>query len=129
MFRLAIYLHFIIIFLFATKSVNSEQTEWIEGKTIKLQTLDKITARISTIDIKIGVPVRLGTLEINVKYCAYRPPEEPPEDAAFLEVRDLGYNNKSKIENVFSGWMFASSPAISSLEHAVYDVTILKCLS
>ena len=129
MFRLVIYLHFIIIFLIATKSVNSEQTEWIEGKTIKLQTLDKITARISTIDIKIGIPVRLVTLEINVKYCAYRPPEEPPEDAAFLEVRDLGYNNKSKIENVFSGWMFGSSPAISSLEHAVYDVTILKCLS
>ena len=129
MFKLVIYLHFIIIFLIATKSVNSEQTEWIEGKTIKLQTLDKITARISTIDIKTGIPVRLGTLEINVKYCAFRPPEEPPEHAAFLEVRDLGYNNDSKIENVFSGWMFASSPAISSLEHAVYDVTILKCLS
>ena len=129
MFKFAIYLHFIIVFLIATKSVNPEQTEWIEGKTIKLQTLDKITARISTIDIKTGIPVRLGTLEINVKYCAYRPPEEPPEDAAFLEVRDLGYNNESKIENVFSGWMFASSPAISSLEHAVYDITILKCLS
>ena len=129
MFKLVIYLHFIIIILIATKSVNSEQTEWIEGKTIKLQTLDKITARISTIDIKTGIPVRLGTLEINVKYCAFRPPEEPPEDAAFLEIRDLGYNNESKIENVFSGWMFASSPAISSLEHAVYDVTILKCLS
>ena len=28
---------------------------------------------------------------------------------------------------VFSGWMFASSPAVSALEHPVYDVTLLAC--
>ena len=129
MLKLVIYLHFIFFFVITTKNIYSEQTEWIEGKTIKLQTLDKITARISTIDITIGIPVRLGTLEINVKYCAYRPPEEPPEHVAFIEVRDLGYSSDSKIENIFSGWMFSSSPAISSLEHVVYDVTILNCSS
>ncbi len=115
----------ILTLIFFFKYAYSDQ--WIEGKTIKLQTLDKITARISTIEASVGVPIRLGTLEINVKYCAYRPPEEPPEHVAFLNIRNMGYNKNSSIEKIFSGWMFASSPAISSLEHVVYDLTIIKC--
>ncbi|MBU3655480.1 MAG: DUF2155 domain-containing protein, partial [Alphaproteobacteria bacterium] len=28
---------------------------------------------------------------------------------------------------LFSGWMFASSPAVSALEHPVYDIVVLDC--
>ena len=30
-------------------------------------------------------------------------------------------------ELLFSGWMFASSPGLSALEHPVYDVWVIRC--
>ena len=100
---------------------------WIEADSAKLQTLDKITARISALDVARNNPERFGTLEILVHRCAYRPPEEPPEDAAYLTVRDVGHDPSVAPKLVFTGWMFSSSPAISGLEHAVYDVTLIAC--
>ena len=41
-----------------------------------LQGLDKVTARVSTLSAPIGATVRFGTLEIIVRYCDKRPPEE-----------------------------------------------------
>lgn len=92
-----------------------------------LQGLDKITARISTFDAPLGDLVTFGSLSIRVHACHKRPPEEPPESAAFLEVIDD--RPDSDPIPVFSGWMFASSPALSALEHAVYDVWVLDCKS
>jgi hypothetical protein len=28
---------------------------------------------------------------------------------------------------IFSGWMFAQSPALSALEHPVYDIWVVDC--
>lgn len=109
------------------QSITSETITWLTGSTVSLQTLDKVTARIGTLQIEIGTTVQFATLEITAHHCAYRPPEEPPEHSAFLSIEDVGYDNKSAPQFVFSGWMFASSPAVSSLEHAVYDVTVLAC--
>ena len=100
---------------------------WVEAESAKLQTLDKITARILALDVARDNPERFGTLEILVHRCAYRPPEEAPEDAAFLTVRDVGHDPSLPPKLVFSGWIFSSSPAISGLEHAVYDVTLITC--
>jgi hypothetical protein len=90
-----------------------------------LQGLDKVTARISTFSAPIGQPVRFGALEITVKACVKRPPEETPEASAFLQIAELQPNQPR--EALFSGWMFASSPALNALEHPVYDVWILDC--
>lgn len=92
-----------------------------------LQGLDKVTARISTIRAPLGQPVRFGTLVITVRTCNKAPPEEPPEVAVFLEVFDLRRGLALAPVLVFSGWMFASSPALSAMEHAVYDVWALDC--
>ena len=111
-------------------------SSWIESQTAELQLLDKITARISTKSVPVGGGTEFGTLELRVHYCAYRPPEEPPENVAFIMIFDNGYAEKKPKEAqkaqkaqkaLFSGWMFASSPAISGLEHPVYDVTLLSC--
>ena len=106
-----------------------EQEGWIAGSSVRLQTLDKITARIATMKMALRQPTRFGTLEITAYHCAYRPPEAPPETAAFLEIKDVGYTDSTEATHkmVFSGWMFASSPAISALEHPVYDVSVLAC--
>jgi hypothetical protein len=93
----------------------------------KLQGLDKITARVSTIEAMVGQPVVFGALEITVKACDKRPPEETPESAAYLEIVERKVNEQPK--PVFSGWMFASSPAVSALEHPVYDIWVLDCMS
>jgi hypothetical protein len=90
-----------------------------------LRGLDKITARITTFDAPIDEPVRFGTLEIVVRACDKRPPEEPPAVAAFLEIAEIKPDEQPT--PLFTGWMFASSPAISALEHPVYDVWVIDC--
>jgi hypothetical protein len=93
-----------------------------------LQGLDKTTARVSRIDAPVGEPVRFGTLIITVRACVKRPPEEPPETAAFLEIDKTEPGAEAGTsKQVFSGWMFASSPAISALEDPIYDVNVLDC--
>ena len=101
---------------------------WIDGNNARLQALDKITARISTVEAPVGAARFYGTLEITINRCAFHPPEEPPENAAFITVRDRGYDGLAP-KQVFSGWIFSSSPAISALEHPVYDLTLLACFA
>ena len=90
-----------------------------------LQGLDKITARVSTFEAPVGQPARFGTLSIVARTCQKKPPEEPPESAAFIEVTDMKPGEAAV--TLFRGWMFASSPAVSALEHPVYDVWIVDC--
>ena len=90
-----------------------------------LQGLDKVTARISTIEAPLGETVVFGTLRIVACACHKRPPEEPPESSAFLDIVDLKPGQAP--EPLFTGWMFASSPALSALEHPVYDVWVIDC--
>ncbi len=97
----------------------------LEGSGVVLQGLDKVTARISKFSASIGVPITFGTLEITVRACHKKPPEEPPENSAFLEVREK--QKGAPVQLVFSGWMFASTPGLSALQHPVYDVWVLDC--
>lgn len=90
-----------------------------------LQGLDKITARISTFEAPIGQIVSFGTLKITVQACNKRPPEETPESAAYLRIDDQ--KAEGGTPPLFEGWMFASSPALSALQHAVYDIWVIDC--
>ena len=114
-----------VVFIFLG-NVSSFSVTWIDGNKAQLQALDKITARISTVEASVGASRFYGTLEITVSRCAFHPPEEPPENAAFMTVYDRGYNGLNP-KLVFAGWIFSSSPAVSALEHPVYDLTLLTC--
>lgn len=92
-----------------------------------LQGLDKVTARVSTFEAPKDTPVRFGTLEVVVRSCTKAPPEEPPESTAFLEIYSVKPNEEPL--RIFSGWMFASSPALSALEHPVYDIWVVDCMN
>jgi hypothetical protein len=90
-----------------------------------MQGLDKITARVSRFDVPVGKAANFFTLSIVVRECQRSAPEDRPENVAFVEI----YENRPGEEKtrLFSGWMFSSSPALSALEHPVYDLNLLEC--
>ncbi len=106
----------------------SSATEIPEVETIGavLQGLDKVTARISTFEAGFDQPVAFGSLIIRVRACHRTPPTEAPESTAFVEIEDSRHPGDDP--SVFTGWMFASSPAIAALEHPVYDVWVVDCM-
>jgi len=97
----------------------------IPADVVVMQGLDKITARTRTFEVPVGASRRFGSLEITARDCDKTPPEEPPERTAFLEIVDVRPDRAAV--KVFTGWMFASSPALSALEHPVYDVWVVDC--
>ncbi len=103
------------------------QAATAQAQSAVLQGLDKITARISTFEAPLDETVTFGSLEIVARSCHKTPPEEPPESAAFLEITDV--RPDSDAVRLFTGWMFASSPALSAMEHPVYDVWVIDCRS
>ena len=113
---------FVIIFVLFAKIALSSQ--WIEGNKLVIQGLDKITARIQTFEVDVGKTYKFGVLDIFVERCVFSKPIFKPESLAFIKIKD----NSDRLSEVkFSGWMFASSPALNALENPVYDVSILDC--
>ncbi|MBP0491872.1 DUF2155 domain-containing protein [Pararoseomonas indoligenes] len=98
---------------------------WVAKRVAQLQALDKVTARITVLDATVNQPVTFGTLSITVRACSARPPDEVPDAAAFLEVRDS--TAQASAPPAFRGWMLANAPAAHMLEHPVYDLRILDC--
>jgi hypothetical protein len=94
-------------------------------KIVVLRGLDKITAHVSTFDAPVGQTVSFGALRITPRACDKHPPEETPESAAFLEIVEARPGEQP--QTLFSGWMFASSPALSALEDPIYDLWVLDC--
>jgi len=90
-----------------------------------LQGLDKVAARVSQIEAPVGTSVNFGSLSILVRDCETSRPEDAPDNAAFVQIYETPPGELTK--RLFSGWMFSSSPALSGLEHPVYDVTLLGC--
>ena len=109
----------------ATLAASGAAAELSPEPTAVVQGLDKITARVSRFDVPVGKPVSFGTLLVLVRDCEKSAPEDRPENAASVEI----YENRpgEAKERLFGGWMFSSSPALSALEHPVYDVTLLEC--
>ena len=119
-YRLAYAAFIACVLLMSPFSVNANPHD-----VAVLQTLDKVTARVSTVDVPVGGALRFGTLLIRVMHCDKRPPEETPESTAFLEIAEQRAGESPV--RLFTGWMFASSPALNALEHPVYDVWVLDC--
>lgn len=96
-----------------------------EAQKAWLYVLDKTTGKSQTLEVLIGKIMRMGPLRINVCQCYKNDPESSPEARAYL---DLWYAQEGEpIHHIFSGWMFASSPSVSALEHPSYDVWVKDC--
>lgn len=99
--------------------------ERIENTTAVFSFLDKVTARISQQEVKLGETVRFGSLKVTPRVCFSRPPTEPPKTTTFIEVEEIQLDGQEK--RLFAGWMFAESPALNAVEHPVFDVWLSNC--
>ena len=106
-----------------TSAVRAEMTDY---PVVKLQSLDKSTARTMTFEARVGSTIKFGPLYIKINACRKASPLDSPESSAFLQIWEV--TKKEEARWIFSGWMFASSPALSAMDHPIYDVWVLDCL-
>ena len=99
--------------------------EWVPMRSARLQALDKVTARITILEARVGGSVGFGTLTINLRACQGRSPDAVPDAAAWMEITDSRAAAGSPPS--FRGWMFANAPGVNMLEHPVYDIRVLEC--
>lgn len=97
----------------------------IRNPTAVFAGLDKITGRIISFEVAIGETVQFGALQITPRVCWTRPPTEAPQTTSFTEVDEVTFNNEYR--RIFTGWMYASSPGLHGVEHAIYDVWLTDC--
>ena len=109
----------------AAALVDGARAAAAERQLAVLQALDKVVARTSELEAPLGRAVRFGTLSIVVRACHAAPPEEPPENAAFLEIDEVDHAGRAS--RLYTGWMFSSTPGLAALEHPVYDIWVLAC--
>jgi len=97
----------------------------LENSKAVFAALDKVTARISRLEIKLGETVKFGALKVTPRACYTRSPTEPPKTSTFVEIDEILLDGKEK--RIFSGWMFAESPGLNAVEHPVFDVWLTDC--
>jgi hypothetical protein len=87
--------------------------------------LDKITGRITQFDVYMDETVLFGALQITPRACYTRPTSETQRTTVFIEVDQVSL--RDSITRIFTGWMFADSPALNAVDHAVYDIWLIEC--
>lgn len=99
--------------------------ERINNPVAEFSGIDKITGRIFSFDVYMDETVQFGALQITPRICYSSPETEEPKTDAFVEVDEITLDRK--IRRIFTGWMFAESPGVNPVEHAVYDVWLKAC--
>ena len=108
--------------MFALLPANAAR---IENPVAVFSGIDKITGRITTFDVYVGETVQFGALQVTPRVCYSRDQTEPPKTTTFVEVDEITLDRK--IRRLFTGWMFADSPGLNAVDHAVYDVWLKEC--
>lgn len=108
-----------------TLDAYSARAERISNALAVFAALDKVTGRVSPLEIKMGQTVTFGALKVTAKACYTRPPTETPLTSAFIEVDELLLDGSSR--RIFTGWTFAESPGIHAVEHPTFDVWLTSC--
>jgi len=107
------------------QEIQPPQSQKLENPIAVFAALDKVTGRISPLEIPIGVSVEFGALTVTPRVCYTRPPTEPPMTSAFVEVDETKLSGEKL--RIFTGWMFAQSPGLHAVEHPVFDVWLTNC--
>jgi hypothetical protein len=110
---------------FAVSIFTPAAAQRIENQTAVFATLDKVTARISKLEVPLNQTVVFGSLSVTARVCNSRPPDEQPKTTSFVEVEETMLDGQKK--KLFSGWMIAESPGLNAVEHPVFDVWLTDC--
>jgi hypothetical protein len=97
----------------------------IDNTVAVFAALDKVTAKISPIEVELNHTATFGALKLTPRVCYTRAPTEPPKTTTFVEVDEVMLDGKQK--RIFTGWMFADSPGLNGVEHPVFDVWLTGC--
>jgi hypothetical protein len=97
----------------------------IRNPTAVFAGLDKITGRIISFEVAVDETVQFGALQLTPRVCWTRPPTEAPQTTSFTEVDEVTFSNEYR--RIFTGWMYAASPGLHGVEHAIYDVWLTDC--
>ena len=101
------------------------RAERIENGVAVFSALDKVTATIKKLEVKLGETTTFGALKVTPRVCYSRPATEQPKTTSFVQVEELQLDGKQT--PIFSGWMFAESPGLNAVEHPVFDVWLTGC--
>lgn len=99
--------------------------EKISNAVAVFAALDKVTGRVSPLEIKLGQTVTFGALKVTARACYTRPVTETPLTSAFIEVDEVLLD--SSVRRIFTGWTFAESPGLHAVEHPTFDVWLTSC--
>lgn len=95
-------------------------------RKIILRLLNKVTAQSQLLILKPNEAVKVGQLEITAITCQTSLPQSQTDYAGLVDIVEHSQTNNT-VKPLFRGWMYASSPSITALEHPVYDVTMVDC--
>jgi hypothetical protein len=112
----------------AAVSAGTARGAWaqrIENTVAVFAALDKVTAKISRLEVPLNQTATFGALKLTPRVCFTRAPTEPPKTTSFVEVEEVMLDNKER--RIFTGWMFADSPGLNAVEHPVFDVWLTDC--
>jgi hypothetical protein len=96
--------------------------DWLPRGSVELQALDKVTARSTVLDGRVGQTLQFESLSIVVTACVVRPPDRAADAAAFVQITDSHQG-----EPGFRGWMLQDEPSVSMFEHPLYDIRLNGC--
>jgi hypothetical protein len=113
-----------LLSLFSTVAVPA-LAQRIENKVAVFAALDKVTARISKLEVPLNETLKFGSLRLTPRACYSRPATEQPKTTTFVEIDETMLSGEEK--RLFSGWMFAESPGLNAVEHPVFDVWLTDC--
>ena len=101
-------------------AVAQEATQSAPGAILRV--LDKVSGKTQDVTLGTGELASVFKLDIALSECRY-PADNPTGDAfAHVTIHDTGAQTP-----VFEGWMIASAPALNALDHARYDLWVMRC--
>lgn len=108
---------------FAAGSVLAQESV-VSAPGAVLRGLDKVNGQTVDVEVAKGETAEVFGLDVALGDCRY-PVDNPTGDAyAYLTIWE-----RDARQAVFDAWMIASSPALSALDHARYDVWVIRCMT
>lgn len=112
-----------LLFFFNTAGIVKSAR--FENKIAEFAGMDKITGRILRFDVDINRSVQFGSLKITPMVCYSRDDKEIQRVDSFVSISEISTDHT--VRSIFSGWMFADSPAMNAIDHSIYDVWLIQC--